>query len=99
MKKERRFKSRLRRRYRVIELGSACVSRAGEAVSGSRTFRARARDENARRHDMMKCQGRFGATPKPTRETRALPQNRGDALRLFSTSALRSAQRNGYRIG
>ena len=38
MKKERPFKSRLRRWYRVIELGSACVSRAGEAVSGSRTF-------------------------------------------------------------
>ena len=36
--------------------GSARVSRAGETVSVSRTFK-----------------DRFGETPKPTRETRALP--------------------------
>jgi len=60
-------------------LGSARVSRAGERVSRSRTFGGLLISQIAgvRRKD---C---FGATPKPTRGTRALPRSETCAAALF----------------
>jgi len=51
-------------------LGSARVSRVGDCVSQSRTF-LRAHNELAILIVRKDC---FGETPKPTRETRALPK-------------------------
>ncbi|HMG05884.1 MAG TPA: hypothetical protein VK581_10505 [Chthoniobacterales bacterium] len=52
----------------ILCLGSARVSRAGDDVSSSRTsIWGYGRGRVAGRKD------RFGGTPKPTRETRALP--------------------------
>src|SRR5438874_10671120 len=49
--------------------GSARVSRAGEDVSSSRTFRLRAEFKRS----VGSTKDCFGETPNPTRETRALP--------------------------
>jgi arginyl-tRNA synthetase len=57
-------RSTRRRVWARFGSGSARVSRAGEAVSGSRTFLHK------------DC---FGETPKPTPETGALPRNVGEA--------------------
>jgi hypothetical protein len=52
-------------KQRVIDLGSARVSRAGDGVSPSRTFLSgRARKK-----------ARFGETPNPVREACALPRH------------------------
>jgi hypothetical protein len=51
-------------------LGSARVSRAGESVTLSRTFR----NAPLKRTAGPAKKASFGATPKPTRETRALPR-------------------------
>src|SRR5881275_2336221 len=48
--------------------GSVRISRAGDAVSRARTFFVEACNQISRKD-------RFGATPNPTRETRALPGN------------------------
>src|SRR5207249_897166 len=64
-------RSRKRRgRAAVGSLGSARVSRAGDGVSPSRTFLAFCDCP-----DLASRKACFGATPKPTRETRALPGN------------------------
>ena len=51
-------------------MGSARVSRAGEAVSGSRTFAVIQLVAAIE----IREQVRSGGTPKPSRETRALPK-------------------------
>src|SRR5438128_1114982 len=68
-------------------LGSARVPRVGEAVSGSRTFSEahHCYEGNASRKN---C---FGATPKPARETRALP-NRARRFRGHLLLQRRSTQ-------
>ena len=59
-------------------LGSARISRVGAGVSPAWTFRG----------SVSKREVRFGETPKPTRETRALP----DPLRfVYSVKQVRSA--------
>jgi hypothetical protein len=53
-------------------LGSARVSRVGEAVSGSRTFLTKGlKTKCVQRYESAEGKIRFGATPKQTRETRA----------------------------
>jgi hypothetical protein len=47
----------------LFSLGSACVSHVGDGVPPSRTFPER----------ISLKQECFGVTPKPARETRALP--------------------------
>ena len=62
-----------RKRRGVPVSGSARVSRAGDGVSPSRTFKS-AQWLNARRaHRARSGKVRFGETPKPARGTRALP--------------------------
>src|SRR5438034_2298288 len=60
--------------------GSARISCAGEAISGSRTFLGApfSRLGNA---PQKAC---FGATPKPARETRALPETARDISVAYS---------------
>jgi hypothetical protein len=62
-------------------LGSACVSRAGERVLALANFSQR----NACTENLVLRKACFGATPKPTRETRALPTGRPsrESLRAF----------------
>src|SRR5262249_12260561 len=56
--------------------GSACVSRAGERVLAIANFRYEVVSFPSNEIQRKAC---FDATPKPTRETRALPGRCGDA--------------------
>jgi hypothetical protein len=61
-------------------LGSARVSRAGERVLAIANF---SHKEHACRTDHAKREACFGATPKPTRETRVLLDQRRFAQPLL----------------
>src|SRR5262249_47963050 len=59
----------------VNALGSARVSRAGEGVAPSRIFQTQPQEMPANELALNAASKvRFGGTPKPARETRALPQ-------------------------
>ena len=74
-------------------LGSARVSRVGDGVPASRTF---ARRESVKRNPLRKdC---FGETPKPTRETHALPGT-GRTLDHSATNCDCAPQTFGNTLG
>ena len=73
-------------------VGSACVSRAGEGVLAIANFSG-ARNPWRVANRLKAC---FGVTPKPARETRALPYNvyRSNDLNILRLRLLSAVRRD-----